>query len=156
MISRSHSNNTNSSQRGIAYLTTMLVLAFIAASLAGGTYIYQAHAKDGTNVITRIVDTLHGTATLTGVVTVNPVSPVCIADKPCTAAITNHTIEALDLSGNIAASTKTDSKGKYTLRLHPGRYTLVLVPAVGLGVGTPVLVVGGTNVVDVTLDSGIR
>ncbi len=99
-----------------------------------------------------------GAATLTGTVTQSPSSPICPSSGSCSSAVANHTIEALNSSGQAVASTKTDDKGVYTLKLQPGTYTLKLVPAVGMGVikNNTIAAKAGVNHFDLNVDTGIR
>ncbi len=97
-------------------------------------------------------------ATLSGVVTQGPTRPVCNDAAPCTSPVASHTIEAVDADGKVAATTKTDSAGKYSLHLEPGHYTLKLVPRAGLSAlsNSEVDVTGGSQELNLTVDSGIR
>jgi hypothetical protein len=54
------------------------------------------------------------------------------------------------------AATTTDESGVYTLRLAPGKYVIVAVPAIGLGGGKQITVGEGTNHIDISFDSGLR
>jgi hypothetical protein len=99
-----------------------------------------------------------GLAVLSGTVTQGPATPVCQSFATCANPVAGHTIQAIDSGGQVAASTKTDSKGKYSLHLKPGTYTLNLDPKIGLGVikNNQVTVHSGTNTFNLEADSGIR
>jgi hypothetical protein len=90
--------------------------------------------------------------------------PTCPVERPeqspCVRAVAGSGIAALDGTGEVAARTKSDSKGYYFLPLAPGTYTIEAQPVEGL-MGTPepvtVQVVDGPpQQLDLTYDTGIR
>lgn len=137
-------------QHGFSVLWFGLLALIVALAGIAGWRVYESTSSLHTS------STL-SEAILTGVVTEGPTAPVCTTDKPCEKAVGNHTIEALDSSGNVAATSKTDENGQYTLRLRPGQYTLILVPEAGLGhANNQIDIKAGTTVHDIMVDTGIR
>jgi hypothetical protein len=97
-------------------------------------------------------------ATLAGTVTEGPTTPVCVSTVPCERPVANHTIEAINSTGSVVATNETSSSGQYSFHLEPGRYTLVLVPKIGLP-GTPndqVDVKAGANTFNLSVDTGLK
>jgi hypothetical protein len=91
---------------------------------------------------------------LYGTVTRSPTSPVCAAERPCSAPVAGAILQALR-GQTIVAHTKTGRKGRYRLRLSPGRYAIRVVGLRGGGKTTSVRAHGWTHL-DLTFDTGIR
>lgn len=138
-------------RQGSSALWLVLLVLVVAMTGVIGWRVYEARSSAN-------IGTTSAEATLTGTVTEGPTAPVCREGDSCTRTVSNHTIEALDVSNSIAATSKTDDNGRYTLRLQPGRYTLILVPQIGLGhtANGQVDVKAGITTHDLTVDTGIR
>jgi len=70
------------------------------------------------------------TGTVTGLVTAGPTCPVERAGHLCPPAPVSAVVQAR-AQGRVAASTHTDERGRYTLRLRAGAYRLVAVTKQG-------------------------
>lgn len=149
-------NHKHQSGFGIA----ALLLLFVIFAIFGGLmwYGYQSGRFDGVPFVPTLLHQVgdKNVATLTGTVTAGPTTPVCVAGKPCTRVVSDRIINAEDTNGTVVATAVTDKNGVYTMYLAPGKYTLVSVPAIGLGPGKQVTVVSGMNRFDMQLDTGIR
>jgi len=99
------------------------------------------------------------TSGLHGLVVRGPITPMCVAEQPCTAPAKNVTL-VFSKSGRVIARSKTDGAGRYRLRLPPGRYRVGLPNAPQIGRGLEpnhALVVAGRNARrDFSIDTGIR
>ncbi|MGB2952257.1 MAG: hypothetical protein WBB74_02555 [Gaiellaceae bacterium] len=60
---------------------------------------------------------------LYGVVTRGPISPVCVAGKPCDGPAVGVKLTFVR-SGVVVASVRTGEHGRYRIRLAPGRYSV--------------------------------
>ncbi|MEN3312380.1 MAG: hypothetical protein V7645_1709 [Actinomycetota bacterium] len=96
---------------------------------------------------------------LRGVVMRGPISPMCVAEQPCTEPAKNVTL-LFSRNGRIVGRALTDSAGRYRLRLPAGVYAVRRPAAVGIGRG---LEPGHARVyaarfvrVDFSIDTGIR
>ena len=138
-------------QHGFSALWLGVLVAISAMVGVAGWRVYQIRSG-------MLTDDTSEAAILTGTVTEGPTAPVCRADAPCERAVSNHIIEALDVSGRVAATGKTNDIGQYSLHLHPGHYALVLVPQIGLNpvAKYQVDVKGGTTTYDLSVDTGLR
>lgn len=147
-------------QNGFGIIGLIIALILVGTGILIGLQVSLSLQHKGT--ITTFLSNLHVpgaplTATVTGHVTEGPATPVCMLDKPCDQPVSSHTLEALDLSGNVAARTTTAADGSYTLKLALGQYTLVLVPKLGFNVnGSQLTVIGGTQTHNISVDSGLR
>ena len=92
---------------------------------------------------------------LYGTVTKSPASPVCVAERPCTAPAPGATIQALQGS-RVVTHTKTGHKGRYRLRLSPGSFVIRIVGAFRGGHKVAVVKSGGWTRLDLRFDTGIR
>lgn len=147
-------------QVGFGIIGLVISVVLIGIGILIGLQVPLALQHKGT--ITTLLSNLHGpstalTATVTGTVTEGPTTPVCMVGRPCDQPVANHTLEAIDASGKIAAQTTTATDGSYTLKLAPGNYTLVLVPKLGMSVnGSQLTAVSGAQTHNIAVDSGLR
>jgi hypothetical protein len=98
-------------------------------------------------------------AGLHGVVERGPISPVCVAEQPCTAPA-KHVTLLFARGGVIVRRSTTDAAGRYRVRLSPGLYRVRLNGSSGIGRGIEpdqvrVRVARDTRV-DFSIDTGIR
>lgn len=95
---------------------------------------------------------------LYGTVVVRPATPVCRVGTRCSKPAASVAI-AFTQHGRRVASTRTDRRGRYRVRLQPGRYA-IRVAGTGTGKGLrPVAATaprGGFARLDFTYDPGIR
>ena len=96
---------------------------------------------------------------LHGLVVRGPISPMCVAEQPCTAPAKNVTL-LFSRNGHIVGRTVTDSTGRYRLRLPAGLYAVRRTVPITIGRGMEpdrARVYAGRFVrVDVSIDTGIR
>jgi hypothetical protein len=71
---------------------------------------------------------------LRGVVMRGPISPMCVAEEPCTEPARNVTL-LFSRNGRIVGRAVTDSAGRYRLRLPAGAYAVRRPASVGIGRG---------------------
>jgi len=143
-------------QQGFAGTGVVIIVLVIVLVGAIGFAITQKHSTKSMSSGNSNSQT--GSANLSGTVTQGPTGPICSDTTSCYGPVANHTIEAVDTSNNIAATTKTDSAGKYSFQLKPGHYVLKLVPQVGPSAlsNNEVDVTSGSKELNLTVDSGIR
>ena len=96
---------------------------------------------------------------LQGVVMRGPITPMCVAEEPCTEPAKNVTL-LFSRNGRIAGRAVTDSAGRYRLRLPAGVYAVRRPPPLGIGKGIEpnhARVYARRFVrVDFSIDTGIR
>ena len=96
---------------------------------------------------------------LHGTVTRGPTQPVCRVGQPCSAPAV-HTWLVFTRSGHATARTRTDLRGRYSVRLAPGVYAVSVAPAAPIGRGIRpmrVHVAAGVRArLDFFVDTGIR
>jgi len=96
---------------------------------------------------------------LQGVVMRGPITPMCVAEEPCTEPAKNVTL-LFSRNGRIAGRAVTDSAGRYRLRLPAGVYSVRRPGSVGIGRGIEpnhARVYARRFVrVDFSIDTGIR
>jgi len=96
---------------------------------------------------------------LRGVVMRGPISPMCVAEEPCTEPAGNVTL-LFSRNGRIVGRAVTDSAGRYRLRLPAGAYAVRRPGPVGIGRGIEpdhARVYARRFVrVDFSIDTGIR
>jgi hypothetical protein len=96
---------------------------------------------------------------LRGVVMRGPISPMCVAEEPCTEPAKNVTL-LFSHNGRIVGRAVTDSAGRYRLRLPAGVYAVRRPATVGIGRGIEpdhARVYARRFVrVDFSIDTGIR
>lgn len=97
--------------------------------------------------------------TLTGVVTRGPISPICIAEQPCSEPANGVTL-VFSRGAAVSARVVTDGNGRYHVRLRAGRYHVRRPGGTTLGwkvEPNDVRVLAGRVVrVDFSIDTGIR
>src|SRR6266567_6677476 len=71
---------------------------------------------------------------LHGVVVRGPITPMCVAEEPCTEPAANVTL-LFSRNGRIVGRTVTDSAGRYRLRLPAGLYAVRRPGSVTIGRG---------------------
>jgi hypothetical protein len=94
---------------------------------------------------------------LRGVVRRAPISPVCIAEKPCSAPVKHAKLTFT--RGTVSRSVFTDADGRYRVLLAPGRYSVRIgatVARFGSKPQTAVATAGRITVRNFTIDTGIR
>jgi hypothetical protein len=96
---------------------------------------------------------------LHGVVVRGPITPMCVAEQPCTAPAKNVTL-LFSRDGRIFGRAVTDTAGRYRLRLPAGLYAVRRPVTVTIGRGMEpnrARVYAGRFVrVDFSIDTGIR
>jgi hypothetical protein len=86
-----------------------------------------------------------------------PISPVCIAEKPCSAPVKHAQLTFT--RGTVSRSVVTDADGRYRVLLAPGRYTVRIGATVARFGSKPqaaVVTAGRISVRNFTIDTGIR
>jgi len=109
------------------------VLGLVAASGAGAT------ARSG----------------LRGIVTRGPITPMCIAETPCSAPVAGATL-VFQRAGHAAVRTRTGSDGTYKIVLAPGAYSVALASPRRMGPTSARVTSGLFRTVDFSIDTGIR
>jgi hypothetical protein len=88
-----------------------------------------------------------------------PTQPVCQVGQPCSAPAARTRL-LFARSGHAATQTRTDIRGRYSVRLAPGVYTVSVVPAPSIGRGIRPMRVhvaaGVLGHLDFFIDTGIR
>jgi hypothetical protein len=116
----------------------MLVAAFIAGPAAAIT-----NPSDG----------------LRGLVMRGPITPVCVAEQPCSAPATGVTL-VFSSNGRTVGHAITNAKGWYRITLRPGRYSVAIGSArQSFRRLTPVradVIANRYRRVDFSIDTGIR
>jgi hypothetical protein len=95
---------------------------------------------------------------LHGIVMQGPTQPVCQVGTPCSKPAVGVTLRFTRTNG-AAVTVITDSRGRYSVRLTRGTYTVKLVPERKIGSGiTPRTFTarGTTQRLDFDIDTGIR
>jgi hypothetical protein len=88
-----------------------ILLAVVAAAIAAG--LAAATSMAGTTTLVR------------GVVLRDPITPVCVDRTPCTAPLASATL-VFSRHGTEVARTSTNRRGRFVVRLAPGRYAIRL------------------------------
>ena len=92
---------------------------------------------------------------LEGTVTRGPISPICIAERPCDAPVPGLTL-VFTRGGNEAGRVRTTSAGRYRVDLAPGAYAVTSLPVHRLEPTGARVVAGRVHRVDFSFDTGIR
>jgi len=96
---------------------------------------------------------------LNGTVTRGPTTPVCKVGVPCSEPAAGAVL-VFERGGRVAAHVRTDTQGRYAVKLAAGTYVVEVAPRPRIGTGIrprTVRVVGGsTRRVDFSIDTGIR
>jgi len=95
---------------------------------------------------------------LGGIVTRGPVSPVCVAEQPCTEPARNVVL-LFWRDGHVVGRTVTDTAGKYRISLAPARYRVSRTarsPIGGLEPDHARVLAGRFTRIDFSIDTGIR
>lgn len=135
--------------RSIIPQTAALLLVIVIAGMLAGCGLSGPGAARGI---------------LTGDVVAGPTCPVERVEGPncAPAPVPNREIQILDANGVVAATTKTDASGHFSVSLPPGAYVLhvaIVRGQIGVSQVTPgnVTVVEGKSVsIKIELDTGIR
>jgi len=95
-----------------------------------------------------------------GLVLRGPTQPVCLVGKPCEEPAAHVTL-AITRAGRIVARVKTGSNGRFTVKLAPGRYTVITTgKQTGIGLMAPSVTAlvrrGSYARVTLRIDTGIR
>lgn len=93
---------------------------------------------------------------LVGTVRLGPIQPVCQVDSPCDAPL--QAAFTLQQDSRVVARFSSDSTGHFLVYAAPGKYLVVPVEPIGIGVQTPEVTVraGGLTHLDLAFDTGIR
>ena len=92
---------------------------------------------------------------LYGTVTRGPITPVCVAEQPCSAPVSGAVI-VFSRSGGEAARTRTATNGTYRIALTPGTYLVRVLQARPVDPATAGVPRGHFRHVDFSIDTGIR
>jgi len=145
-------------QQGVAGVGVVVAMLLLVLVCAIGVMVVRGHHPTSSNEKSNVQTDSATSAILSGVVSQGPTAPTCTDNMPCYSPVADRTLEALDANGSVAATTKTDSAGKYSLRLKPGHYTIKLTPPMGSSAlnGNEVNLTSGSHELNLTVDSGIR
>jgi hypothetical protein len=93
---------------------------------------------------------------LHGVVTRGPTKPVCEMTTPCSEPAAH--VKLVFHRPGASVVTTTDARGRYSVRLRPGTYTVRTSPTqrIGRGLEPATVVVRASLRADFTIDTGIR
>lgn len=131
------------------WLASSLVL--LVGLLAAGVAFVSS--SDGGAVAQRDSGGLYGT------VTRGPTTPVCQTGKSCSEPASGAKL-LFDRGGHVAARVVVAKDGSYSVRLAPGKYTIVVEPrpSVGRGIDPSRVRVssGPRRELDLQIDTGIR
>ena len=92
---------------------------------------------------------------LYGKVTRGPITPVCIAELPCSAPAAGAVI-VFSRSGREVARTRTAANGTYRMALRPGTYSVRVLRARPVEPATTWVPGGRFRHIDFSIDTGIR
>jgi len=92
---------------------------------------------------------------LHGIVTRGPISPMCVAEQPCSAPVAGATL-VFQRAGHATVQVHTNSKGAYRVVLAPGTYGVALAKPRRMDPTSARVVSGGFRRVDFSIDTGIR
>ena len=92
-----------------------------------------------------------------GVVTIGPTQPVCQIGVPCSKPAAN--VELVFMRPSVKKSVRTDARGRYSVRLARGTYTVEVTPPRTIGAGIQprrITVRSAPQRIDFRIDTGIR
>jgi Carboxypeptidase regulatory-like domain len=92
---------------------------------------------------------------LYGEVTRGPITPVCIAELPCSAPVPGAMI-VFSRAGHEVARTRTASNGTYRLTLTPATYSVRVLQSGPVDPGVARVQRGQFRHIDFSIDTGIR
>ena len=92
---------------------------------------------------------------LYGTVTRGPITPVCVAEEPCSAPMPDAMI-VFSRAGHEVARTRTTANGTYRVRLAPGVYSVRVLHARPTDPGIARVPPGHFRHVDFSIDTGVR
>ncbi len=95
---------------------------------------------------------------LRGLVTRGPITPVCVAEQPCTAPATGVTL-VFSSNGRPVGHAITNAKGWYRVTLRPGRYSVAIRSTQSFRRLAPIradVIANHYRRVDFSIDTGIR
>jgi hypothetical protein len=92
---------------------------------------------------------------LYGKVTRGPITPVCVAEQPCSAPVAGAVI-VFSRSSTEAARTRTAANGTYRIALTPGTYVVRILQARPVDPATAGVPRGRFRHIDFSIDTGIR
>jgi hypothetical protein len=92
---------------------------------------------------------------LYGKVTRGPITPVCLADQPCSAPMPGAVI-VFSRSGREVARTRTAPNGAYRVALTPGMYSVRVLRARPVDPPTTLVPRSRFRHIDFSVDTGIR
>lgn len=119
-----------------------------------GVWSVRAVGSRGSRAVYRHPVCASGRTGIEGIVVRGPIIPVCVAEAPCDAPAPGVTVRAMQ-SANVVASTTTDRKGRFTLLVTPGDYTVI---ALGRATKPQQIHVSASKLAEVAffIDTGIR
>jgi hypothetical protein len=92
-----------------------------------------------------------------GTLTRGPITPVCVAEQPCTAPVPNTAIRFYAAgTEHLVGQTRTGGDGRYRMVLPAGRYTVRVVPQRRLRTAAIRVPVARFVHLDLSIDTGIR
>jgi hypothetical protein len=92
---------------------------------------------------------------LYGKVTRGPITPVCIAEQPCSAPVPGAMI-VFSRAGHEVARTRTAANGAYRLTLTPGLYNVRVLQTRPVDPASARVQQGHYRHIDFSIDTGIR
>jgi Carboxypeptidase regulatory-like domain len=92
---------------------------------------------------------------LYGKLTRGPITPVCIAEQPCSAPVPGAMI-VFSRAGRAVAHTRTAANGTYRVTLPPGLYNVRVLQTRPVDPGSARVQQGHYRQVDFSIDTGIR
>ena len=92
-----------------------------------------------------------------GTLTRGPITPVCMAEQPCSAPVPDTLIRFYAAaSDHLVAQTRSRGDGRYRVVIAPGRYTIKVVPQRRLQTNGIRIPAGRFVHLDISIDTGIR
>jgi hypothetical protein len=150
-------------QNGYSFVMLLSALVIVLIMIFAGRYVIKAkqiadknYNEAGTSNTSQSVQS-DNLATLSGMVTQGPNSPVCGPTVDCNQSrpAVGVTLQAVNNDGKVVASDKTSVSGQYIMHLPVGHYS-IKVASMPLAKSQNIDVHQGNNSLDVGLDTGIR